>query len=326
MLVDVVDALGRGRLRHRVVGVGSRCSIGRSLHCDVVLDDDFAAAEHAVLTLLEDGRVHVQDLGTRNGTRVNGDRIPADGGRVIDGGELIVGHSRLHVRSGHESLPPERLFRRELLRRHRTALAVAGTSACIGLVALWRWLEAPASLQVAVLTSALQTVFALVLWSAPWWLVTRLNHGEWQVRLHVAIAASGLAVGAAAYGVFDIMAFVTQWAWLDGLRVVVVVGVAGMTIFLHMRKATHYTPNIALTIAGVVTLALTSAGWIVNRQFEDRDVDRVVLGPAVYPSFQRLAPSADLDSYLDDVATLQRAASQNRQRSFPEERPVGDEK
>ena len=325
MLVDVADARSRGRLRHRAAGVGNRCLIGRSLHCDVVLDDDFAAAEHTVLTLLEDGRVHVRDLGTRNGTRLDGERIPADSGSVIERGELIIGRSCVHVRTGHGTVPAERLFNRELLRRHRTALAVAGTGACVGFAALWRWREAPPSLPVAVLTSALLIVFALVLWSASWWLVTRLNHGRWQVRLHLAIAASGVAVCATAYWLFELTAFVTQWAWLDGLLAIVVAGVAAMTIFVHLRKATLYTPIVALAIAAIVTLALTSTAWIAARQLGVREVDHVPTGPDVYPSLPRIAPSDDLASYLDDVAALRRAASRNRQRSLPEVPPVAGE-
>jgi hypothetical protein len=325
MLVDVADARSRGRLRQRVAGVGSQCLIGRSLSCDFVLDDDFAAGEHALLTLLEDGRVHVQDLGTRNGIRFNGERIPAGAGVVIERGALIVGRSCVQVRTGHGPLPPERTFNRELLRRHRTALAVAGTGACVGLAALWRWREAPASLHVAVLTSALMIVFALVLWSASWWLVTRLNHGRWQVRLHLAVAAGGMAVCATAYWVFEFMAFVTQWVWLDGLLAIVVIVIAGMTIFVHLRKATLYTPNVALAIAAIVTLALTSTAWIIGRQLEGREVDRIVLGPDVYPSLPRIAPSDDLASYLDDVAALRRAASRNRQRALPEVPPFAGE-
>ena len=80
--------------------------------------------------------MHVRDLGTRNGTRVDGRRVPAEGGANIEQGELIVGRTRLHVRTRHTRIGQERVFRRDFVRRHRTPLAVAGVAACVGYAGL----------------------------------------------------------------------------------------------------------------------------------------------------------------------------------------------
>jgi S1-C subfamily serine protease len=61
---------------------GERVVIGRDLTCDVVLEDEKVSRRHASLRLLSDGRVFVEDLGSTNGTLVNGWRI---GGPVILG-------------------------------------------------------------------------------------------------------------------------------------------------------------------------------------------------------------------------------------------------
>ena len=68
MLIEQLGSHGHTVLRQRITGAGTQCRIGRDLGCDIVVDDEHAAPQHAVLTLLEDGRVRVQDLGTRNGT------------------------------------------------------------------------------------------------------------------------------------------------------------------------------------------------------------------------------------------------------------------
>ncbi len=49
--------------------------IGRSDQCDVVLPHPHVSSRHAKLTLLENGRLRVEDLGSLNGTYVNGRRI-----------------------------------------------------------------------------------------------------------------------------------------------------------------------------------------------------------------------------------------------------------
>jgi hypothetical protein len=58
--------------------------------------------------------------------------------------------------------------------------------------------------------------------------------------------------------------------------------------------------------------------WLVDLQLDPRTVNRVTLGPRVYPSSPRLAPSTDLGDYLTDVAALKREANRNRQESLLE--------
>jgi len=123
MLLEQIGAHGQAVVRQRFAGAGAECRIGRDLACDIVLEDDYAAPQHALLTLLDDGRVRVQDLGTKNGTRVDGHKVPADAGAVIEQGELIVGRTRLQLRTRHTPIGQERVFRREFVRRHRTPLA-----------------------------------------------------------------------------------------------------------------------------------------------------------------------------------------------------------
>jgi pSer/pThr/pTyr-binding forkhead associated (FHA) protein len=98
MLVEALDEHGNVHQRQRFRGAGSTCRIGRSLACEITLDDAFAAPEHARLTLQPGGLVRVEDLGTRNGTRMEGRRI-GSGGVVISGGELHIGRTRVRVRT-----------------------------------------------------------------------------------------------------------------------------------------------------------------------------------------------------------------------------------
>jgi len=68
-------------------------AIGRDLGNDIVLTDDFASAHHALLTYRE-GRWWLEDLGSSNGTTVNGSRIhrpiPLDPGDLIGVGQVVL--------------------------------------------------------------------------------------------------------------------------------------------------------------------------------------------------------------------------------------------
>ncbi len=72
-------------------------TIGRGLENQIVVDDLLASRQHARL-LQAQGGYTVQDLGSRNGTYVNGQRITS--GYLGEGDLLAVGHSRFTVRHG----------------------------------------------------------------------------------------------------------------------------------------------------------------------------------------------------------------------------------
>ena len=69
--------------------VGPRILIGRAPHCDVHLDDPGVSSEHAAVSVEVDGRLFIQDLGSTNGTYVDGIPCP---GRL-----LVTPHARIDV-------------------------------------------------------------------------------------------------------------------------------------------------------------------------------------------------------------------------------------
>ncbi|MDY7042392.1 MAG: FHA domain-containing protein [Chloroflexota bacterium] len=72
-------------------------SLGRALTNTVVVPDAFASAEHALLTWRA-GRWWLEDLGSKNGTLLNDEPIPADGPLVVGPGDVIgIGQVRLKL-------------------------------------------------------------------------------------------------------------------------------------------------------------------------------------------------------------------------------------
>ena len=50
-------------------------TIGRNATNDIVLDDAMVSRQHAKLTILDNGQVLIKDLGSSNGTYVNGNKV-----------------------------------------------------------------------------------------------------------------------------------------------------------------------------------------------------------------------------------------------------------
>jgi hypothetical protein len=64
-----------------------RFVIGRADTCELALDDPLASRQHAALVTTAD-HVTVEDLGSRNGVTVNGERLK--GSRILQPGDVIV--------------------------------------------------------------------------------------------------------------------------------------------------------------------------------------------------------------------------------------------
>jgi hypothetical protein len=77
------------------IGLDAITTLGRDVNNAIVVDDQFASAQHAVLTFR--GRTwYVEDLGSTNGTFVNG--VPVEGVSPVGyGDELQLGQVRMRL-------------------------------------------------------------------------------------------------------------------------------------------------------------------------------------------------------------------------------------
>jgi hypothetical protein len=77
-----------------------RFVIGRAETCELPLDDPLVSRQHAALDVAEDG-VTAEDLGSRNGIRVNGERVE-NARRLAPGDTLLVGGTSFRFALGRD--------------------------------------------------------------------------------------------------------------------------------------------------------------------------------------------------------------------------------
>jgi transcriptional regulator with PAS, ATPase and Fis domain len=95
--------VGDGR---EFVSASDRAVIGTAEGCDLRLDDRTVSRFHCEVSV-RDGRAFVRDLGSKNGTLVDG--VSVVEAHLHDGARLGVGHTTMHVRIGGEvSIPLSR--------------------------------------------------------------------------------------------------------------------------------------------------------------------------------------------------------------------------
>src|SRR6185503_2203486 len=68
--------------------------VGRSSDLDLVLVEEMVSRKHARLKLIE-GAIEIEDLGSTNGTFVNGERI--NQARLKEGDRILIGSNILKV-------------------------------------------------------------------------------------------------------------------------------------------------------------------------------------------------------------------------------------
>ncbi|MFJ9869605.1 FtsK/SpoIIIE domain-containing protein [Streptomyces sp. NPDC101165] len=76
---------------------GGRITVGRSADADVPLDDPDVSRLHCAVTVAADGRVSVADLGSTNGTALDGTRVSDRAVRFAPGALLRIGESALRL-------------------------------------------------------------------------------------------------------------------------------------------------------------------------------------------------------------------------------------
>ncbi|MFF8092364.1 FHA domain-containing protein [Streptomyces sp. NPDC016675] len=76
---------------------GGQVRLGRSAEADVALDDPDVSRMHCAVTVAADGRVSVADLGSTNGTTLDGTRVGDRPVRFAPGALLRVGESALRL-------------------------------------------------------------------------------------------------------------------------------------------------------------------------------------------------------------------------------------
>jgi pSer/pThr/pTyr-binding forkhead associated (FHA) protein len=94
--LEIVEGAGAGRL----LALGEGVTVGRGEDADLVLADELVSRRHAQLTPSGSGAV-VEDLGSRNGTFVNGEGVHGPT-RLDPGDQLQLGVTLVELRSASQ--------------------------------------------------------------------------------------------------------------------------------------------------------------------------------------------------------------------------------
>jgi len=307
--VEILTRAGEVLQRHRVDALPIR--LGRGYGNDVILDDDYAAAAHALAELDAGGRLLLRDLGSRNGIHHRGRRHAA---LALDGDTVVrIGHTALRIRAAGFPVAPELPDR--TLHRWEGALPGAAGTLLVGATTLFaRWLSDIQYFELVRYFEALAWgIGAALLWSGAWAFANRLFGRHARLGRHLFVFGCGLLA-------------LTLCALLASL-----LGYA-----LSLEGFTHYASHAAtLLLAGVIyfhlctirpghrlryrwicaAMALLGSGLILvaNVQRSGRFSDELYMWVLLPPEV-RVSPDHGIDQFMREVDGMQEGLDRGRGR------------
>jgi Inner membrane component of T3SS, cytoplasmic domain len=299
-----VEILSRQRdiaARFRIAGPEVR--IGRGYDNDVIVDDPYVAARHLRVFRDETGQLVAEDLGSANGTFLDGGKSRL-ATMVIDGRQPIrIGQTFLRVRDLGHAVEPERLARSQW-RILPVALAVALAVAILGIDALKIWLTQTNEIRASsYLTPLLSLVGLIVIWVGIWALLSRIFAGRSHFFRNLLIALTAVLSLSLYNELAQYFAFAWTWSAASTYEYFAAWSILAVACFFHLREVgpTRLWSKGALVTA-LLAVALTVQALQRSEAFSDsgrQNTEHVLMPPAF-----RAVPFRDQTAFFGEIANL----------------------
>jgi MFS family permease len=312
--VELLARNGDVLARQRVDALPLR--IGRGYDNDLILDDDYAAASHAVLDRDAAGRLLLRDLGTRNGIVVAGRRLQQ---ALLTGDTIVrIGHTALRVRGADFAVAPE-LPDRTFHGWEGALPGAVGIALVAALSLLAGWLgDTQYHEPVRYFAALAWGVGGALLWGGAWALMNRLFGRHARLGRHLFIAGCGMAAlaGYALLGSTLGYAFSFEGFTRYASHVATLL-LAGMVYFHLCTIRPRQRLRYRWTCAGLAVLG-SSLVFVANVQRTGRLADELYMS-ALMPPGVRLSRDRGIDEFMRDVEAMQAQLDRSRGRKPGEE-------
>jgi hypothetical protein len=312
-----IETLARnGDVLHRQQVDRLPIRIGRGYDNDFIVDDSYAAPQHALIEAGQNGQLVLRDLGTRNGVVHQGKRHA----NLTLGGDTVVriGHTMLRVRAADFPVPAE--LRDRTMHGWEGALPGTAGIALVGALAVFMmWLADTQSFQLIRYLQALAYgIGGALLWAGLWALGNRLFGRHARLGRHLFI----LACGVAALTVYRLAASALGYAWSFealtryGSHAAILL-VAGM-IYFHLATVKPQNRRRYATIC--VALAVLGSGLSVisNEQRYGRAADELFMA-VLLPPQMRASPDHGIDEFMGQVGAMKARLDIERKRKVEDD-------
>lgn len=299
----VVDILDRDDKARTTVAVWRwPVSVGRSLQCDIVLDDEHVAPEHAVIDET-DGRLRVTLGDTVNGAKLGRRRLHRQQSADLQPGAAFeIGGTRLRVRRALDAVAPEQPVVPE-----PTGMWVP-LPLLVALYIAWngasQWVNSdPDGRLLDYVPILIGAPLGIVAWCGCWAFASKLFRHRAVFRQHAHVAF-GYSIFAALPGfLLPLVAFSTGWPVFSRIASLVTAAIVCAMVTEHARLVAPARRQVfrlgmaALYVVGVCLFLLR------NQQTEERLFGELYVTRLAPPAL-RLAGTVAPERFVDESRRL----------------------
>lgn len=288
-------------------------SVGRSVQCDLVLDDPHLAEHHALLVADPDGpdsaavpKVTLVLQGSINGAKVAGHAWPAGSQCPLHSGQQWqMGRTTFRLRLAQEVLPSEA----PLL----TASAASGWAVALVFLANLAWGSAdaylrsnPDGLWPMLWGTAVGRLAVLGVWALLWALATKLFQHRLAFWQHVWLACvTSLSVELVTF-LLGMVAYALSLEWLGRLDALASAVALALLVNAHLGIVAPMRRRVSRWVSvGILGLMLVGT-WGVNWYRQGQLSSELYLS-ALYPPAMRLVAPVKLGDFVEQAKDLQGA-------------------
>jgi hypothetical protein len=299
-----VEILSRHRdIAARVRITGPEARIGRGYDNDVIVDDPYVAARHLRVFRDETGQLVVEDLGSANGTFLDGGKSRL-ARMIVDGSQPIrIGQTYLRVRDLNHAVEPERLARPQW-RIVPTVLAASLAAAILGIEALKIWLTQTGEIRASsYLTPLLSIVGSILIWVGMWVLLSRVFSGRSHFFRNLLIALTGVFAFSLYNELGQYLAFAWTWSAASTYEYLANWSILAAACFFHLREV---GPTRLWLKGAFVTALLAIAVTVQTLQRSEAfsDSGRQNTAHVLMPPSFRAVPFRDQAAFFGEIASL----------------------
>ncbi|KJC46146.1 FHA domain-containing protein [Bradyrhizobium sp. LTSP857] len=314
MWIEILSRQREVAARFRITA--SEVRIGRGYDNDVVIDDPYVAAQHLRVVRRDDGSLVAEDVGSANGTFIDGSKTGLSD-FVVDGNQLIrIGQTYLRIRDVNHAVERELIAPPE---RHVLPIIMAlviGVSV-LAIDALKIWLTQTSEPRASTYFTPLLTVAGtLLVWVGLWALLCRIFAGRSHFLRNLLIVLVGLAA-VSLYNEFSQYA-AFAWTWPEGVSYayVAVWLIFAVVCFGHLREI----GRSRLWLKGGLVAAVLVGGIGVQTLQQSEaftDSGRQLTVHWLMPPMLRAVPVRNKDAFFDKIGSLKGELDADRSQSRP---------
>lgn len=306
--VELITAAGDVAQRYRFEHLPVR--IGRAYDNDIILDDAYAAAHHAIIEQNQLDELTIRDLGSLNAIKQQHQR---DTFFVIDSKKHYqIGHTEIRVRSLDFDVVAEKID----LSDHRWDGWVASIVAVMlisvtGLFEQWSRDFNDQNISQYLLT-LVGILTGSAAWVGAWALLNRLLSGRSRFGRHALIAALGLLAAGLWENLSSLAAYAFSWESLATFTAHPDILIGAVTIYYHLMSLGLKQSERIKYYVSAITLFSSLVVLVQNYQSSHYLRDELYMS-TIYPPVVRISDEIQLQDLSKNIEFLKQQVDANRE-------------